>query len=93
MTVVNLREEPEYLEQAIAYIQSKWGNRRNKKVYADCITKSIDAKSPLPVWYVLMDSDNIIGCGSLITDEFISRMDLCACLSAPYMENKHRGQN
>jgi len=93
MTVVNLREEPEYLEQAIAYIQSKWGNRRNKKVYADCITKSIDAKSPLPVWYVLMDSDKIIGCAGLITNDFISRMDLCPWLCALYIEKKYRGQN
>ena len=33
MTVINIRENPEYLEASTAYIQSKWGNRRNKKVY------------------------------------------------------------
>jgi len=92
MIVINIRKHPEYVEQAITYIQSKWGNRRNKKVYEDCITKSIDAKNPLPIWYLLLDGDNIIGCAGLITNDFISRMDLCPWLCALYIEKKHRGQ-
>ena len=93
MTIVNIRENPAYLEQAIAYIQSKWGNRRNKKVYEDCITNSIGAKSPLPIWYLLMDSGSIIGCAGLITNDFISRMDLSPWLCALFIEKKYRGQN
>jgi len=93
MAVMNIRKTPEYLEQGIAYIQSKWGNRRNKKVYEDCITKSIDAKNPLPVWYLLMDSDKIIGCAGLVTNDFISRMDLWPWLCALFVEKKYRGQN
>ena len=93
MTVINIRENPEYLEAAITYIQSKWGNRRNKKVYEDCITKSIDAKNPLPIWYILMDGDKIIGCAGVITNDFISRMDLYPWLCALYIEKKYRGQN
>lgn len=92
MTAINIRENPEYLERAIAYIQSKWANRRNKKVYEDCISHSIDAKNPLPVWYILMDGGTIIGCGGLITNDFISRMDLCPWLCALYIEKKNRGQ-
>lgn len=93
MTVVNIRENPQYLERAIAYIQSKWGNRRNKKVYEDCIKNSMDTESPLPVWYLLLDGDNIIGCAGLITNDFISRMDLCPWLCALFIEKKYRGQN
>ena len=93
MAVMNIRKTPEYLEQGIAYIQSKWGNRRNKKVYEDCITKSIDAKNPLPVWYLLMDSDKIIGCAGLVTNDFISRMELWPWLCALFVEKKYRGQN
>jgi len=93
MTVINIRQHPEYLEQAIAYIQSKWANRRSKKVYEDCITNSIDAKSPLPIWYVLLDGDKIIGCAGLITNDFISRMDLWPWLVALFIEKKYRGQN
>ncbi|MCL2838927.1 MAG: GNAT family N-acetyltransferase [Oscillospiraceae bacterium] len=92
MTVINVRKNPEYKEQAIAYIQSKWGNRRNKKVYEDCISHSIGAKNPLPVWYLLMDSETIIGCAGLITNDFISRMDLWPWLCAIFVDKKYRGQ-
>jgi len=81
------------MEQAIAYIQSKWGNRRNRKIYEDCIINSIGAKSPLPIWYILMDSDKIIGCAGLITNDFISRMDLSPWLCALFIEKKYRGQH
>ena len=93
MTVVNIRENPAYMEQGIAYIQSKWANRRNKKVYENCITHSMKAKSPLPIWYLLLDGETIIGCAGLITNDFISRMDLCPWLCALYIEKKYRGQN
>ena len=93
MTVVNIRENPEYMEEAIAYIQSKWANRKSKKVYEDCISKSIGAKNPLPIWYLLMDGTDIVGCAGLITNDFISRMDLYPWLCALYIEKKHRGQH
>jgi N-acetylglutamate synthase-like GNAT family acetyltransferase len=93
MTVINVRESSEYKEQAIAYIQSKWGNRRNNKVYEDCISHSIDTKNPLLIWYLLMDSETIIGCAGLITNDFISRMDLCPWLCALFIDKKYRGQN
>ncbi|MCL2367952.1 MAG: GNAT family N-acetyltransferase [Oscillospiraceae bacterium] len=92
MTVLNIRENPAYLERGIAYIQSKWGNRRNKKVYEDCITHSIGAKSPLPVWYLLLDDDTIIGCVGLITNDFISRVDLWPWLCALYIDKAYRGR-
>jgi len=92
MTVVNIRENPAYMEQGIAYIQSKWGNRRNKKVYEDCISHSIDTKNPLPIWYLLLDSETIIGCAGLITNDFISRMDLGPWLCALFIEKKRRGE-
>ena len=93
MTVINIRKQPEYMERGIVYIQSKWANRKNKMVYADCITHSIDAKSPLPIWYLLLDGNEIIGCAGLITNDFISRMDLAPWLCALFVEKKYRGQH
>ncbi|MCL2559873.1 MAG: GNAT family N-acetyltransferase [Turicibacter sp.] len=93
LNVINVRKQPEYKEQAIAYFQKRWGNRSNKKVYEDCILNSIVTDNPLPVWYLLMDADNIIGCVGLITNDFISRMDLWPWLCALFVEKKYRGQN
>ena len=76
MQVLSVRENTGVKDLAIKYFQSKWGSEDSNMVYEDCITKCIDAESPLPQWYLLMDRDKIIGCAGLITNDFISRMDL-----------------
>ncbi|SFI27766.1 MULTISPECIES: hypothetical protein [unclassified Bacillus (in: firmicutes)] len=76
MQIINVREHLEYKEKAIKYIQGKWANENSMKVYEDCITHSITTDNPLPIWYLMEDSGEIIGCAGLISNDFISRMDL-----------------
>ena len=90
MNVINIRKQPEYAEQAIAYFAKRWGNQ---KIYEDCIVNSLTTKSTLPVWYLLMDGEQIVGGVGLITNDFISRMDLWPWLCALYIEEEYRGQN
>ena len=90
MNVINIRKQPEYAEQAIAYFAKRWGNQR---IYEDCIVNSLATTSPLPVWYLLMDGKQIVGGVGLITNDFISRMDLWPWLCALYIEEEYRGQN
>ena len=78
MTIINVRENPEYKEKSIEYFQSKWANEQSMKVYEDCISRSIIAENPLPIWYLLVDSNKIVGCAGLITNDFISCGDLWA---------------
>ena len=94
MKVINLRKQSQYLEQTIAYFQKIWASDASKMVYHDSITRSISTDSPLPIWYLLMsDSGDIIGCAGLITNDFISNMDLWPWLAALYIEEAHRGHN
>lgn len=91
MKIISVREEPRYALLATSYIQSKWASEETMMLYEDCISHCIEAQAPLPQWYLLMDHDEIIGCAGLITNDFISRMDLYPWVCAVYIEENHRG--
>lgn len=93
MKVIELRDNPEYLDKAIQYIYSKWGNVNNYLCYHDCIEHSINVDSALPRWFLLEDEGCIIGCAGLIINDFISRMDLSPWISSIYIEENRRGNN
>ncbi|WP_413532740.1 hypothetical protein [Empedobacter brevis] len=73
LKVISVREQKDYLKQAIAFLQESW-NEVSPIIYEDCITHAIDAENPLPQWYLLLKDDKIIGCAGLITNDFISRI-------------------
>ena len=74
--LIKLREQPSYLKEAIRFFQEKWGNTDSNPVYDDCLKHSLESNKKIPQWYLIVDEGKIIaGCG-LISNDFISRMDL-----------------
>lgn len=91
MKVISVREHPEYKDRAIEYISSKWSVSR--VIYEDCIGHSIAAESILPQWYLLEKEEELIGCSGLVTNDFISRMDLYPWFCALFIEERYRGNS
>ena len=89
MEIISIRENPNQKDAAIDYISSKWNAPRI--IYEDCITHCITTTNPLPQWYLLIKENEIIGCAGLITNDFISRMDLYPWLCGLFIEENHRG--
>ncbi|MEI7164178.1 GNAT family N-acetyltransferase [Pectobacterium parmentieri] len=92
LNIISIRNRPEYKEQAIHYFQRHWASKETLMLYEDCISHCINAENPLPDWYLLEKDGVIIGGAGLITNDFISRMDLYPWLCALYVEESHRGK-
>lgn len=91
MEILSVREHPEQAERFIQYFQKQWASEDSMTVYADCIQSCLTAKNPLPQWYLLTEGETVVGCAGLITNDFISRMDLYPWLCALYIEEEYRG--
>lgn len=92
MKIISVRDNPEYKQTAIEYLQKSWPEISGV-MYDDCITHSLTAKNTLPQWYLLEKECEIIGCAGLITNDFISRGDLYPWVCAIFIDENHRGNN
>lgn len=88
--IISVREQVEYKSRIITFLQQCWSEVL-PEIYSDCIEHCIDSPHPLPQWYVLESNGQFIGCAGLITNDFVSRMDLYPWLAALYIEESYRG--
>lgn len=92
MKIISVRQNPKYKEKAIKYLQES-SSEISPIIYEDCILNTIQATWFLRQWYLMELDEKIIRCGMLITNDFISRMDLYPCVCAIYIDEKHRGDS
>ena len=92
MEIVGIRERPEWLDAGVAFFDAAFGGGTSSALYYDCIVHSLDTDSPLPRWFLAVDGDRILGGCGLITNDFISRMDLWPWLCALFVVEEARGR-
>jgi N-acetylglutamate synthase-like GNAT family acetyltransferase len=90
--IIGIREHPEWLQEGVKFFHHAFGNPDNYMLYYDCIEKSLRTDSSLPRWFIVVKDGKIIGGCGLITNDFISRMDLWPWLAALYVNEEERGQ-
>ena len=88
--VISIRQQPKYAQEAIKFLQSSWPDVL-PIIYEDCIMNCLHAEQDLPQWYLLKKQEQIIGCAGLISNDFISRMDLYPWLCALFIAEQERG--
>ena len=87
--IISLRSNPEMLEIFCNYFSNHWGK---PELYRNCMQAAVQTASPLPQWFLLMQANETVGGCGLISNDFISRMDLYPWLCALYVEEKFRNQ-
>lgn len=94
MKIISVRENRSRIPLFVDYFARCWSSGMARPIYQNCIENAPDANFCLPQWYLLLQGsgDIPIGCVGLITNDFISRMDLLPWLCALYVEPEHRGK-
>lgn len=89
MQIIDLRDQPDRLEQAAGYFSSKWGI--DKRLYVESMQESFTPAAPVR-WYLLVREGRIVGGCGLIENDFMVRTDLKPWLCALYVEEDERGK-
>ena len=92
MKIVNVKDYPGGIDSAVAYIHDKWGNEDNYDFYRDAIVHSSEPGRKLPMFFLLLDGDEVLGCYGLVTNDFISRHDLYPWFACLFIEEGARGK-
>ena len=93
MNLISVKNHSQWLEPAILFFQHHWASEVSKPVYDDCLRSMMRSTSPLPQWYILVDGHNIVGGAGLVTNDFVSRMDVWPYVVALIIEEEYRGKH
>ena len=87
LTYITLREQPEMMDTAAAWFNSKWGVP--KEAYLECMQAYLSGETELG-WYLCLDGERIVGGMGVIENDFHDRKDLSPNVCAVYTEDSHR---
>ncbi|CAI8797329.1 GNAT family N-acetyltransferase [Kosakonia quasisacchari] len=91
MKIIPLYEAPHFEEQVVDWLWHEFGDSLPRDFFASIIAHS-QRPGQLPLTYVLVDDDQLLGTVGLWRCDLISRQDLFPWLAALYVKESARGQ-
>ncbi|MFE4113203.1 GNAT family N-acetyltransferase [Kosakonia sp. YIM B13611] len=91
MKIIPLYEAPHFEEQVVDWLWHEFGDSLPRDFFASIIAHS-QRPGQLPLTYVLVDDDQLLGTVGLWRCDLISRQDLFPWLAALYVKESTRGQ-
>lgn len=91
MKIIPLYEAPHFGEQVVDWLWHEFGDSLPRDFFASIISHS-QRPGQLPLTYVLVDDDQLLGTVGLWRCDLISRQDLFPWLAALYVKESARGQ-
>lgn len=87
LTYITLREQPELMDRAASWFNSKWGVP--EEAYLECMKAYLSGDTELG-WYLCLDDGEIVGGMGVIENDFHDRKDLTPNVCAVYTEESYR---
>lgn len=91
MTILPLYEAPQHGEQVTDWLWQEFGDSLSREFFESIIEHS-QTPGQLPLTYVLVEGDELLGTVGLWRCDLISRQDLYPWLAALYVKAGARGQ-
>ncbi len=91
MKIIPLYEAPHFAEQVIEWLWREFGDSLPRDFFASIIAHS-QTPGKLPLTYVLVEADQLLGTVGLWRCDLISRQDLFPWLAALYVRERARGK-
>ena len=90
LQLVRLTDRPQLKEQAAQWFHQKWGVPL--AAYQESMEQCLQARGPVPQWYLAMEGERIAGGMGVIENDFHNRKDLAPNVCAVYTEPEYRRQ-
>lgn len=91
MTILPLYEAPQHAGQVTDWLWQEFGDSLSREFFASIIEHS-QTPGQLPLTYVLVEGEELLGTVGLWRCDLISRQDLFPWLAALYVKESARGQ-
>lgn len=93
LQVVNIKQSPMGINQAIKYIQSVWNNQIQPSQMHDTLSNLSLSGDLLNDFYLLVNEEKIIGCCGLVRNDVLTNVNRYPWLTSLYIDENYRGRN